>query len=482
MSKFIDRTGEIGYNSQGEKMTIIRCSRLTGQNYVTIDIKFEDDVILYNKRYGTFKRGEIKHPIRYEESFAYHIEVELGIDLDDIWNWDKNNELGINPYEITKQSNRKVWIYCQKHDYHNYDRNGNKVGYEITCNNFYNNKRCSYCHNSKKVHYKDSLAYKYPQIANMIAIEKNNLTFEDCYNISCYSNKKFYFKCDKCNIISNKKYSLNQITSHGYSCRICNDGISVPEKFMNNILKQLDENYIYQLTNSEFNWCNKFCYDFYIFKYNMIIEINGLQHYEESNRGKSLFEEQMNDLFKYKCAKNHVDNYIVIDCRYSTLEWMKENIIKELSSYFDLSNIDWELAWKESQNSLCIKAWELWNNGVHSTIEIGRILKLNYATIRKYLKIGTECGKCDYTVELSRKSSYNKISGKNNCNSIKVLCITTGKIFDTMREGEKYYNICRGGVSACCKGKTKSAGKLKDGTRLKWKILEYLDNEREEII
>lgn len=54
LSKFIDRTGEIGYNNQGEKMTIIRCSRLIGQNYVTIDIKFEDDVILYNKRYETF--------------------------------------------------------------------------------------------------------------------------------------------------------------------------------------------------------------------------------------------------------------------------------------------------------------------------------------------------------------------------------------------------------------------------------------------
>ena len=52
--------------------------------------------------------------------------------------------------------------------------------------------------------------------------------------------------------------------------------ICYSKDFIHLVEKQLNENYIYQLTNSEFDWCNKFCYDFYIFKYNMIIEINGL--------------------------------------------------------------------------------------------------------------------------------------------------------------------------------------------------------------
>ena len=30
----------------------------------------------------------------YENSFAYHIEIELGLNLDDVWNWRQNNELG----------------------------------------------------------------------------------------------------------------------------------------------------------------------------------------------------------------------------------------------------------------------------------------------------------------------------------------------------------------------------------------------------
>ena len=396
MSSFTDRTGEVNYNNQGEKMTIIRYSKLEGQNKITIDIQFEDGIIVYNKYYDNFKKKSIKHPIRYEESFAHHIEVELGLNLDDIWNWDKNNENDINPYEIYKCGTKKVWLYCQEKDYHNYDREGNKIGYKIQCSNFYNGNRCNYCRGQHNIHYKDSLAYRYPNIAKMIAIKENGLTFEDCYNIAPYSNKKFYFKCLDCNKISNKR--LGKVISRGYSCDFCSDGLPITEKFMANILKQLDEDFITQLNKLNFEWCGYFKYDFYLPKYNMIIETHGLQHYEDTTGtwNVSLFKTQMNDLFKYKCAKNHVDNYIVIDCRYSELEWMKENIIKELNGYFDLSNIDWELAWEESQNSLCIKAWELWNNGIQDIKEISKILKLSQKTITRYLKRGNECKKCNY--------------------------------------------------------------------------------------
>lgn len=340
--------------------------------------------------------GTHNKKIIYEESFAYHIEVELGLNLDDIWNWDKNNELGINPYEIKKQSSKKVWLYCLKNDYHNYNREGNKVGYEIQCAKFYNNKRCGYCHRGghSKVHWKDSLAYNYPKIAKMIAIHENEITFEDCYKIAPYSHKKYYIKCLECGMLSNKKKILSKIILK-YSCEFCSDGLPITEKFMTNILKQLDIEFRIQLNKSDFNWCGYFRYDFYLPSLNMIIETHGKQHYEDSGKNsswKSLEQEQWNDLFKYKCAKNHVDNYIVIDCRYSTLEWMKENIIKELSSYLNLNNVNWELAWEESQNSLCVEAWELYNDG-YSIKEISNIFKLDRHTVSRYIKQGKICGK-----------------------------------------------------------------------------------------
>ena len=56
----------------------------------------------------------------------------------------------------------------------------------------------------------------------------------------------------------------------------------------------------------------------------------------------------------------------------------------------------------------------------------------------------------------------------------KVVCITTGEIFNSIKEAENYYYI--GGISKCCKGKLKSAGKL-NGTKLQWKHLEDYNNE-----
>ena len=123
----------------------------------------------------------------------------------------------------------------------------------------------------------------------------------------------------------------------------------------------------------------------------MIIEVNGEQHYKKATGSwKENRNEQWNDLFKYKCAKSYVDNYIVIDCRYSELEWIKENIMKELNNYFDLNRVDWKLAWEESQNSLCIKALELWENGF-SQKEISEKINVHKDTVRNWLrKMGVE--------------------------------------------------------------------------------------------
>ena len=102
----IDRKGEVNYNNQGLKMTII-----TYRGCEDIDIQFEDGTIVYNKNYDNFKKGSIKYPIVYNNSVVYYIIEELGLNLDDIWNWEKNNKNEINPYELYKYSNKKIWVY-----------------------------------------------------------------------------------------------------------------------------------------------------------------------------------------------------------------------------------------------------------------------------------------------------------------------------------------------------------------------------------
>lgn len=83
----------------------------------------------------------------YENSFAYYIQQELKEPLNKYWDWEKNNELGINPYCVNPRSDKKIYIKCDKTDYHE--------SYLISLHNFHNGNRCPYCVN-QKIHPKDS--------------------------------------------------------------------------------------------------------------------------------------------------------------------------------------------------------------------------------------------------------------------------------------------------------------------------------------
>lgn len=53
-------------------------------------------------------------------------------------------------------------------------------------------------------------------------------------------------------------------------------------------------------------------------------------------------------------------------------------------------------------------------------------------------------------------------------NSIKIICVTTGEVFNSAKEAGDKYNRNRTNITKVCKHKAKSAGKLPDGTKLVW--------------
>lgn len=65
-------------------------------------------------------------------------------------------------------------------------------------------------------------------------------------------------------------------------------------------------------------------------------------------------------------------------------------------------------------------------------------------------------------------------SGKDNHHSKTVICITTKEVFYSTGEAERITGVGYKNISAACLGKRKSAGKLPDGTRLKWKYVKDL--------
>lgn len=327
------------------------------------------------------------HPL---DSFAqYHIDNTDKDFLEKYWNYEKNT---VNPYEISPSGDSFVWIKCQEKGYHG--------SYKVTCNHFTGrNSRCPYCHS--KIHFFDSLGFLYHDIARMIVEdERNGITWEDTYLIAPNSNKSFYFKCNNCGFKKKKKKKLCDIQSFGYSCEYCSDGISIPEKFLANVLNQLNVDFITQYNPS---WIDNKRYDFYIPDLNMIIEVHGKQHYEGIIQRKTLKEQQDNDEYKMKKAlENNIEKYITIDCRCSVFDWLKNNVYKQLNIYFNLDNINWNMVWGNCQNSLCVYSWELWNEGFNRRY-ISDKLKIHPNTVSRYLKKGKECGVCDYTEEEMRK-------------------------------------------------------------------------------
>ena len=82
-------------------------------------------------------------------------------------------------------------------------------------------------------------------------------------------------------------------------------------------------------------------------------------------------------------------------------------------------------------------------------------------------------------------------SGKNSSCAKSVICLTTKKVFYTIKQGSEYYNCSNSSIGKCCNGfsvergrkvKIKYCGKLEDGTPLQWMWLDEFLNKCKYII
>lgn len=80
------------------------------------------------------------------------------------------------------------------------------------------------------------------------------------------------------------------------------------------------------------------------------------------------------------------------------------------------------------------------------------------------------------------EEEISSVVNRENKGYKKVICLTTNKVFNTIVDGGREYNMnSPKNIGATCQGKTKSAGKLLDGTPLKWMYYEdFLKLSQEE--
>lgn len=273
---------------------------------------------------------------------------------------------------------------------------------------------------------------------------------EDAKKYTHGTHRKIEVICTECGRKNVK--GIKKIYAHKSIFCKCDGKISYPEKFMINVLEQLNVKIEYQLTNKKFKWCKNYRYDFYIPSLNMIIETHGEQHYRDfTNFKMTLAETQKNDRIKESLALiNNISKYVVIDCRNSNVEWIKNSIMNsELSDMLDLSKIDWlkcdEFALKNIVRDVC-SHWNVRPKDM-TTKEFTEIYGhgLCRATIIKYLKDGNKHGWCNYNPkEETRKSSMKtgkltgtKISVFKNC----VLMRTFSSLTDLDNQSKELFGV-----------------------------------------
>lgn len=213
--------------------------------------------------------------------------------------------------------------------------------------------------------------------------------------------------CPECG--HKKRVAIYNLHHYGFCCPNCTDGFSYPEKFMHSVLKQAGVDYISQYNKRHSEWCGQYRYDFYFRKDNIeyVIETHGMQHYQDANNWTQLEVTINNDESKKTLAlKNGIahQNYIVIDCRYSVAEYIKNSIYNSrLCEIIQLDTIDWDVCAKEAEKHIVYEVCQLWTSG-YTARELSEKYKVSDVCIYRYLKRGSQLCWCDYIPTKKRLS------------------------------------------------------------------------------
>lgn len=296
----------------------------------------------------------------------------------DLWDYELNTK---TPSEISYGTDKKFYFKCER-GLHNSDSyiicNITGRGYKQGC----------YGCNSIGQYLLDT--YK-----SLDMWSKKN-TF-DPFVLPCKGRQKILLVCEHCG--RTNEISGNTFCAKKYLPCACGDNVSYPNKFMTSVLDQLDISFN---TERSFKYGVKYKrYDHYIQNLNCIIENHGIQHYEQSGRGRTLEEERENDRLKRELALNNgIKHYIELDCRKSDLEWIKNSVMNsELPNLigFKEDDIDWVECEKYALKNLVKEACDLWNSGkFQSSVDVSKVLNISASASNKYLNKGTMLGWCNY--------------------------------------------------------------------------------------
>lgn len=339
-----------------------------------------------------------------------------------------------------KNNSTKLNFYCKKH----------KVFYKKTWSDMSQGQYCQECGKENGV---EKFIKHMNIVGNLVFDARPDLIKyfknpEDSKKYSIQSTRKPILICPECGE-ERCDVMIRNVVNKGFSCQSCSDGIPKTEKFCYHLLKSLEINFEREKV---FEWSMGKRYDFYLEKYNLIIETDGAQHVEENTLFKTSLKDTIdNDKLKFKLAMdNGIMEFVRIDLRNSSFEWFVENFKLGLGNHFDLNGVEWEEIWIKSQKSFLTKACNLYDDGLNIE-EISHKLNIGVSTIRKYIRDGSSIGLCNYagrSLSLKKNGTLRVIKYDKNLNIL--------EIFDSLNSASLKTGIKKKEIARVCNGIRKS--------------------------
>ena len=207
--------------------------------------------------------------------------------------------------------------------------------------------------------------------------------------------KGYKLKCNNCD------YNYETREDRLSSCPVCGIRSTYSERFIFSIFIQSKTDFEVQ---KEFEWLENRWYDVYLPKYNSIVEIHGLQHYEPvklKDRENQPIEENFkecveSDKLKQDAAINNGLKYYVIDAR----KFKEARTILDFIDFSQVSELECgRFAIYNSVKDIC----DLWNSG-KSLEEISQTLNKSIGVIQSKLRLGNKYNLCVYDKNVNMKN------------------------------------------------------------------------------